>query len=171
MAHPGAGDCETIRPGVIAQPVNSATSLAYLAAGADLLFASARPARIFGGLLAANGIGGVAFHGPGSRPAKWLHDVSLAATLAFIVFHDAAVLIRVPGRRELEATTVAVVGLGTALALRPGGVNHVSLVAGGTAAALELAVAVTATGRRQPHLRQARLRPPASSPRRRRSAC
>jgi hypothetical protein len=164
VAHPGAGDCERLRPGLIAQPVNSATSLAYLAAGADLLTRAGRPeepatlARLFGGLLVANGLGGVAFHGPGSRSAKWLHDVALAGTLAFIVLHDAAVLVRIPGRHELEATAVAVVGVGAALAARPGGVNHVSAVAGGTAAGLELAVALTAVGRRQRHLRDARLR-------------
>lgn len=164
MSHPGAGDCETLRPGVIAQPVNAATSLAYLAAGVDLLIRSGRAAEpstlgpVFGGLLVANGAGGLAFHGPGTRSAKWLHDVALTGTLTFIALHDAAVLIEIPGRHQLAASAIAVVGLGAALAARPGGVNHASVIAGATAAGLELAVAATAPTRGHPHLRHARRR-------------
>lgn len=33
----GDGDCEALRPGPIGQPVNTVTSLAYVAAGAWLL--------------------------------------------------------------------------------------------------------------------------------------
>ena len=104
-----------------------------------------------------NGVGGVAFHGPGNRSAKWLHDVALTGTLAFIVLHDAALLVRIPGRHELAGVAVAVAGLGAILAARPGHTNAASTAVGGTAAVLELVVAATAasTG---PHQRAARRR-------------
>ncbi len=164
MTHPGAGDCETLHPGPIAQPVNAITSLAYLAGGIDLFVRAARsedeaasalgPA--FAGLLLANGIGGVAFHGPGNRSAKWLHDVALTGTLSFIILHDVALLVRIPGRHALAGFAVTVAGLGAMLAYRPGHTNAASAVAGGTAAILELAVAATAPTAGQPHQRAAR---------------
>jgi hypothetical protein len=164
MAHPGSGDCETLHPGPIAQPVNAATSLAYLAGGVDLIVRSARGdddsilALAFGGLLAANGLGGVAFHGPGNRSAKWLHDVALTGTLAFIALHDIALLVRIPGRHELAALAVAIGGLGGLLAVRPHHTNAASTVVGGTAAVLELVVAATVPGKDRPEQRAARRR-------------
>ncbi|MGH9116362.1 MAG: hypothetical protein ACRD0A_00300, partial [Acidimicrobiales bacterium] len=161
MTHPGRGDCEALRPGPIAQPVNAVTSLAYLAFGVDLFVRAARSGGeaespigpVFAGLLMANGIGGVAFHGPGNRSAKWLHDVALTGTLAFMVVHDVALLVRVPGRHELAAVAVAVAGLGAMLAARPGHTNAASAAAGGTAAILELIVAATAPAAGRPHQR------------------
>jgi hypothetical protein len=162
MTHPGAGDCEALHQGAIAQPVNAATSLAYLAAGIDLLVravrARDRPAEsavadVFAVVLVANGIGGVAFHGPGNRSAKWLHDVALTGTLSFVILHDVALLVRIPGRHALAAFAATVAGLGALLAYRPGHTNAASAVAGGTATVLELVVAATAgSAGRQHHV-------------------
>jgi hypothetical protein len=162
VTHPGAGDCEALGPGPIAQPVNAATSLAYLAAGLDLAVRTVRAEHesalgpVFAGLLVANGVGGVAFHGPGNRSAKWLHDVALTGTLAFVVLHDVALLVRIPGRDALAGLAVTVAGLGAMLAYRPGHTNTASGVAGGTAAVLELAVAATAGRSGARHQRAAR---------------
>jgi hypothetical protein len=166
VTHPGAGDCEALRPGLLAQPVNALTSLAYVAVGAELLNRDAPGRRpetsqlspVFGALLITDGIGGVAFHGPGNRSAKWLHDVALVGTLAFIGLHDAALLMRTPGRPELAGTILAVTGLGAVLAIRPTGTNAAAAMAGATAAGLELAVLATAPGRGQVHLRPSRRR-------------
>jgi hypothetical protein len=164
VTHPGAGDCEELRPGPLAQPVNALTSLAYLAAGVDLLGREARHPELphlsplFGALLITNGVGGLAFHGPGSRSAKWLHDVALVGTLAFIAFHDAALLMRTPGRHELTGTILTVIGLGAVFGVRPHGSTAAAAGAGVTAAGLELAVLATSTGRDDPRLRRARRR-------------
>jgi hypothetical protein len=164
MTHPGAGDCEALRPGPLAQPVNALTSLAYLAAGVDVLAREARHPELphlsplFGALLVTNGLGGLAFHGPGNRSAKWLHDVALVGTLAFIALHDAALLMRAPGRHELAGTVLAVIGLGAVFGVRPHGSTTAATGAGVTAAGLELAVLATSTGREDPRLRRARRR-------------
>jgi hypothetical protein len=164
LVHPGAGDCEALGPGPIAQPVNAATSLAYLAAGVDLLVRAIRAkdesavADVFALLLVANGLGGVAFHGPGSRSAKWLHDVALTGTLSFVILHDVALLVRIPGRHQLAALALAISGLGAILAYRPGHTNTASAMAGGTAALLELVVAATATASGRHHHWTARRR-------------
>jgi hypothetical protein len=115
--HPAAGDCEQLRPGLLAQPVNAASSLAYVAAGAWLWRRSpAADARAFAALVAANGVGGVAFHGPGDRASHWLHDTALVGTLA-------AMAVGHPGWTA-AATTAAGVGL----AVRPTATNAASVV-------------------------------------------
>lgn len=121
--HPAAGDCERIRPGLVAQPVNAASSLAFVAAGAWLWrrlrrndAAVSAEASLYCGMLAANGFGGLAFHGPGDRASHWLHDTALVGTLASMAVGDAG--------RAAGATGVA--GLG--LAVRPTATNAASVV-------------------------------------------
>jgi hypothetical protein len=123
-AHPAAGDCERIRPGLVGQPVNAASCLAYLAAAGWLWrrlrrSASASPeAAVFCGLVAANGVGGVAFHGPGDRASHWLHDTALVGTLSAMAVE----------RAGLAAGLAGVAGVG--LAVRPDATNAASLVGG-----------------------------------------
>ncbi len=121
--HVGAGDCERIRPGLVAQPANAASSLAYLAAGGALIARGvARPAGhrlplvAFGALVAANGAGGVAFHGPGEPWARWIHDVALTGTLAFMAAHD-VVVDAADGPAHLALAVAGAVAGGTALLL------------------------------------------------------
>jgi hypothetical protein len=121
--HPAAGDCERIRPGPIAQPVNAASSLAFVAASAWLWRRLSRggaevgpDASLYCGLLAANGIGGVAFHGPGDRASHWLHDTALVGTLASMAL----------GHAGWAAGATGVAGLG--LAVRPTATNAASVV-------------------------------------------
>ncbi len=100
-AHPGTAsrrlggsDCERLRDGPLAQPVNTLTSAAYVAA-AGTLVARARPVapgrRIgvatYSCVLALVGIGSIAYHGPQPPGAKALHDwpiVALVASAALI---------------------------------------------------------------------------------------
>lgn len=83
--HVACSDCERIRPGLIAQPVNTLSSLAYVVAGVVI----ARRARRDGGAVeglrlalaaaaVATGLGSVAYHGPGGRWGKLAHDGGLA---------------------------------------------------------------------------------------------
>ncbi len=87
----GTTDCERIRPGTVAQPSNTATSLAFVAAAEAVRRASARPdahrheALAYGGLLALVGAGSVAFHGPQPRGAQVLHDAPIAGLLVVTV--------------------------------------------------------------------------------------
>jgi hypothetical protein len=88
-AHAAVGDCERIRPGLIGQPANTVTSLAFVAAAVPI----ARHGRRCGSrawlavaaAAALEGVGSVGYHGPGGRLAKAVHDgglVALAAALA-----------------------------------------------------------------------------------------
>jgi hypothetical protein len=85
----GLSDCERIRPGLLKQPVNAATSLAYLAAAAGITVPAWRSSGVhrtalgwYAASLAAAGIGSVAYHGPQPWWAGTVHDTSLAASLA-----------------------------------------------------------------------------------------
>jgi hypothetical protein len=104
-----AGDCERLHDGLIAQPVNTASALAYVAVGAWLvgrgLWSGApgrpgpgperRPVVVFGLVVAAAGVGSVDFHGPGSPAARLLHDGGLYAVVGFVAWHE---LVRRGGR-------------------------------------------------------------------------
>jgi hypothetical protein len=103
----GAGDCERLHDGLIAQPVNTASALAFVAVGAWLagrgLRAGASPARPvtvgFGLVVAAAGVGSVDYHGPGSPAARLLHDGTLYAVAGFVAWREVA---RRVGRARLE---------------------------------------------------------------------
>jgi hypothetical protein len=90
----GAGDCERIGAGLVAQPVNTASALAYLAVGAWLAGRGAgrrQPGTMaFGVAVAAAGVGSVDYHGPGSPAARLLHDGSLYAVVGFVAVHELA---------------------------------------------------------------------------------
>jgi hypothetical protein len=87
----GSGDCERVREGLVAQPVNTATSAFYIVAG---MFAAGRPVDhsaptrttqvLFGGLVALVGVGSIAFHGPQPRGAELMHDVPIAAVAGVV---------------------------------------------------------------------------------------
>ena len=80
-----AGDCERLHDGLIAQPVNTASALAYVAVGAWLL---GRRQPLFGLAVAGAGIGSVDYHGPGSPAARLLHDGGLYAVVGLVAWHE-----------------------------------------------------------------------------------
>lgn len=83
----GAGDCERLHDGLIAQPVNTASALAFVAVGAWL---AGRRQLGFGLVVAAAGVGSVDYHGPGSPAARLLHDGSLYAVVGFVAWREVA---------------------------------------------------------------------------------
>ena len=83
----GAGDCERLHGGLIAQPVNTASALAYVAVGAWLV---GRRQVGFGVAVAAAGLGSVDYHGPGSPAARLLHDGGLYAVAGFVAWQEVA---------------------------------------------------------------------------------
>ena len=75
----GGSDCEAVRDAVLAQPVNSLSSLAYVAAGAWVLRRGPVAPAV---ALAAVGAGSVLYHGPMTAGAELAHDGSIVAFVA-----------------------------------------------------------------------------------------
>lgn len=139
----GASDCERLRPGALAQPANTVSSLGYVAAGAWVARrapvddAAARRAAV---ALVATGIGSVLYHGPCPPGARWAHDASLAALLVGVLVRDLDDLAEpaVPPGRVHAAAAAA---LGGVLAARPDGANAVAAVVGAAAIGAEALLA------------------------------
>ena len=105
----GPGDCERLHDGLIAQPVNTASALAYVAVGVWLLSrrrpeGSGEPRRgapvrrLFGVAVVVAGVGSVDYHGTGSPAARLLHDGGLYAVVGLVAWREAA---RRVGRERL----------------------------------------------------------------------
>ena len=91
-AHVALSDCEQIRPGRLGQPANALSSLAFVAAAVPIVRAARRRGRPAWLAVAAaavvEGVGSVAYHGPGGAGSKRLHDdglILLAAALGVAV--------------------------------------------------------------------------------------
>jgi hypothetical protein len=125
------GDCEALRDGVLAQPVNALTSLAYIGAAAWILSGRRAGDRgmiwMYGCAVLITGIGSLDYHGPQSPVSGWLHDLGVAAPLWTIVVH------RLGGGPKWAAASITSTGLLLALLPQAGTV---------VGAALGLAVAV-----------------------------
>jgi hypothetical protein len=127
-----AADCERLGGGVLAQPVNTLSGLAYLLVGVWILWLAGRsPGRrieltVFGLAVALNAVGGLAFHGIQWWGARWVHDVSILAVLGFVVAFGAA---RILGRSTawlLRAFVAGLAILGALIAAFPGTVQALS---------------------------------------------
>ncbi len=87
----GQSDCEAIRDAVVAQPVNTMSSAAYVVAGLWLVLRAIRTGGgdaatqiIYGIAVAGVGVGSVAFHGPMPSSALLIHDAAIVAVFAVI---------------------------------------------------------------------------------------
>lgn len=116
----GGADCELIRSGPLAQPVNALSTIAYILAGVAVgvaaLRASGRRRRLlmaYGGALAAVGIGSFAYHGPQPTWAGWVHDGSIAAAIGL----GAAVLAATPAVWRWQSSSARALWLTAAAAL------------------------------------------------------
>lgn len=119
----GESDCEFLSGGIVEQPVNTATSLAYVVVGAWSAVASVRnderrslTAVMFGALLVAIGVGSIAFHGPQPLGARLLHDVPIVLAAAFVAVVTAARVrsagfARVAGGRAIGLVGVVIVAV------------------------------------------------------------
>ena len=137
----GESDCEEIRTGFIAQPVNAVSSLAYVAGGGWVAAGGVRDGRpaavAFGGLLGAVGAGSVLYHGPCPPGAQQAHDASLAAALGLVVLHNTAAI---SGRHHLvRGATQVAAAIAAAVPVLPNGrfTNQVAAVLGIAAVATE----------------------------------
>ena len=78
--HVAVSDCERIRPGLIGQPANAASSLAFVAAAVPIwrrARGERKAWRWVAAALAFEGLGSLAYHGPGGRVSKGVHDAGL----------------------------------------------------------------------------------------------
>lgn len=151
LGHPilallGEGDCERLRDGLLAQPANAWTSVAFLLVGGWLLVRGAGlpPAqrsrvRLLAVAVAAVGVGSIAFHGPQQPGAEWLHDVTIAGLLVVVVVLGLGDLRRWTRRRTVSTGLSALAVPGLALAVAPAGTT----AATGILAAVALAAEVT----------------------------
>ena len=137
LAAIGASDCEELGSGLIAQPFNTATSLAYVVAGAWIILRRRAwhldpSATVFGVLVAACGVGSVAYHAAANAPGRWLHDLSIVVALAFIAGWHLALLRRdgaaSAGWVATGTAVVALVVMGVVLAIEPDATNGVVAV-------------------------------------------
>ncbi|HEU4527192.1 MAG TPA: ceramidase domain-containing protein [Actinomycetota bacterium] len=137
-------DCERTGAGLLAQPVNTVSSLTYLLVGLWILGLSARsPGRrvelaVFGVAVALNAVGGLAFHGVQAWGARWIHDVSIVAVLGFVVAFGVARLLDRPTRWTMTAFGIGLAALGAVIALWPGTVQGLSGVLAVAAGATEV---------------------------------
>ena len=137
-------DCERAGAGLIAQPANSISSLAFLVAGAWVVILGVRASRhrielaVFGLAVASNAVGGLLFHGPQTQGARWVHDLCILAVLAFIVVFDVARLRALGTSWTLKVYAAALAAVGAFLALVPSATDALSVLLGVAAGVGEL---------------------------------
>lgn len=150
----GGSDCEHIGEGLLAQPANTLSSLAYVLAGA-LLFWRALAGRpgtritpvVYAVMVIGVGIGSAAFHGPMPAWARLAHDLSIAAVLAFVIAYDVA-LTRGASANTGLAMFVGISGACAAvLAVAPDAGNALDAVLVAGAVVAEIGVSRSAAGR------------------------
>ena len=140
----GGGDCERLTHGLLAQPANTVSSVAFLRAGLWIVLRARRAAghrvelAIFGVAVASNAVGGVMLHGFHGPWARWVHDLSLLSVLLFIAVFDAARFLSRPTVWMTEVYLACLAGLGLLLAFAPGTTDALSAVLGVAAGAGEL---------------------------------
>jgi hypothetical protein len=148
----GTSDCEHIGQGFIGQPVNTFSSLAYVAVGALLLWRALRGQSTSGAVLmvyattvVAIGFGSFVFHGPMPSWGRFVHDVPIAAVLAFVIGYDVA-LVRDTGVRAAFGAFALLLGASAlVLAVWPDATNPLDAVLVVGAVIAEVAVARSPT--------------------------
>ena len=118
-----ASDCELIGSGLLDQPVNALTSLAFVAV-AILLWR--RP--VLAWLAAATGVGSFLYHGTGGSIGVWAHNVTIVWLIVGLAFE-----------RWPRLVAVLAIVTGTGLWMWPG-VTGVAVLTSALLAAVALAV-------------------------------
>lgn len=173
--HPAAADGERLHPGLIAQPVNTITSAAYLLAACRLwpeAGGSVR-GRALCLAMAANGVGSMGFHGPGDELSHRIHDVSLWSTIGVMTTDIGVMAVRRPRQLTGLVGPLAVLAAGAVVnamtrtggrwcrpdsALQGHGIWHLASAAGLAAAGRRLHPGPGAAGARRRSARQPRRR-------------
>ena len=93
---------------------------------------------VYGGAVAANGVGGRLDHGPAWPGSTWVHDVALVAPLVFIVLYDVGTVRPMPSVQLLGAYGVIMALAGMLIAGLPRYALAVSAVFAALALGTEL---------------------------------
>jgi hypothetical protein len=148
----GGGDCETWRPGLLHQPVNALSSLAFTVAGVWVAIrtradgADRVGGAVYAGALIGNGVGSFLYHGPGWPGSAFVHDVAIPAAVLFIAVEDVALLRGWTARRRSAVYALGLGAAGLVLAVVPTAAVAVSAAAAVSAVAAEVTVARRAPG-------------------------
>lgn len=118
--HIARSDCEQVRGGFIGQPVNTASSLAYCAAGAWIWRRGATaPWRAVAVAAVTVGVGSAAYHGPGGRLGHLVHDASNVVLVATVTAATARTRCSRPALARAAAVT-SVIGVAVHYTSRSG---------------------------------------------------
>lgn len=118
-------DCEAVRSGFLHQPVNALSSLALLVAAVWIARRASRvPAErpeliTLAVIVAANGLGSFAFHGPTGMSARWFHDLAALSIPLFVAVHDVGLVRGTPVAHRLRGVAMGVMVVGAVLAAWP----------------------------------------------------
>jgi hypothetical protein len=150
----GGSDCEHIGQGLIAQPANTLSSLAYVLAGVLLLgrAATARPGEriapaVYAVTVVGVGVGSGAFHGPMPAWGRFGHDLSIAAVLAFVIGYDVALARGVSANAGLAMFGGITGACAVALAVSPDVSNALDVLLVASAVVAEMCASRSAAGR------------------------
>jgi hypothetical protein len=132
----GESDCESIGAGVLAQPVNAFSSLAFVVFGFIVLFSMRAQGQtervnrlIIAMLMIATGIGSVLFHGPQGPASHFLHDVTILLTMTAIVAMNLAGILEWTERRVLVILLSVGIAVSVVLLTWPSSTNVVAGIA------------------------------------------
>ena len=150
----GGSDCERIGQGLLAQPANTVSSLAYILAGALLLGRAfsdrSRPhvaSFVYAVAVIGVGVGSVAFHGPMPAWGRFEHDFSIAAVLAFVIGYDVAFARGATVDAGLALSAVLAGACAVVLAVWPDAANWLDAVLVVGAVTAEVGATRSPTGR------------------------
>ena len=139
----GESDCETIGDGILRQPVNGVSSLAFTVVGVLIAMSAMRAEGqerairvVFGILMGFAGIGSFLFHGPQTTGSHFLHDITFLATIWFLVVMNGNGAYGWWRGRGWAAWGVGTVAMALILAVFPNATNYAT-------AALVVALVVT----------------------------
>jgi hypothetical protein len=125
-------DCEAIGNGLLLQPVNTVSSLAFVVVGG---LVGARVGRsitlvrtTFAGVLMFVGLGSVGFHGWGGSVAGWAHDVSLSALFLLVLAVELGMRQKWTSARIAILWVVPAACLAVLTALAPGIIDALNAV-------------------------------------------
>jgi hypothetical protein len=140
-------DCEALHDGLVRQPANAYSSLAFLAVGLWILFRAVRlhagaraELAAFGVGIAGVGVGSFVLHGPAPGWALWFHDLTGLAVLLLVVILDLGLLLGWSFRRRLLLFAAGLVPLALLLAALPTSTVSIAYVLAPTAGIVEVAV-------------------------------
>jgi hypothetical protein len=152
LAALGGSDCETWQPGLLHQPVNSLSSLAYAAAG---LWIATRPGTdragrvagtVFGTAVISTGVGSLLYHGPQWPGSAFVHDAAIPSAVLFITVDDVALLRGWTIHRQMTAYAMVVAATCLLVGVMPASSGTIAATSAISAAAAE---AMLARHRRQ----------------------